>query len=122
MCGDSTDAECVKALMGGQMADMVFTDPPFGNDLGYGRGQLGERRIKNDENTIVLENCFNPINQFLKNNTHCLVWIQWRTFSILEKAFKKFKLRTVVIWDKKQAGLSGGGFAEQYEMLCVFLK
>jgi DNA modification methylase len=30
MCGDSTDPECVKALMGGQMADMVFTDPPYG--------------------------------------------------------------------------------------------
>ena len=34
MCGDSTDSECVKALMGGQLADMVFTDPPYNVAIG----------------------------------------------------------------------------------------
>lgn len=111
-----------KNLWGGGKADMIFTDPPFGNNLGYGRGQLGERRIANDEDTSILYNFFHPMDSALKNDTHCLVWIQWRTFSELEKAFEKYKLRTVVIWDKMQAGLSGGGFAEQYEMLCVFIK
>ena len=122
MCGDSTSAEDVARLMDGEKADMCFTDPPFGNDLGYGRGQLGERRIANDEDTDILYKVFGTIDAALKNDTHCLVWIQWRTFSELEKAFEKYKLRTVVVWDKMQAGLSGGGFAEQYEMCCVFIK
>ena len=122
MCGDSTDADAVAKLMNGEQADGVLTDPPFGNDLGYGRGQLGERYIANDSDTKVLSSFFAPLDSVLKNNTHCLVWIQWRTFSTLEKAFEKYKLRTVVIWDKMQPGLSGGGFAEQYEMMCVFIK
>ena len=122
MCGDSTSADDVAKLMNGEQADGVLTDPPFGNDLGYGRGQLGERYIANDSDTKVLSSFFAPLDSVLKNNTHCLVWIQWRTFSTLEKAFEKYKLRTVVIWDKMQPGLSGGGFAEQYEMMCVFIK
>jgi DNA modification methylase len=121
MCGDSTDSKTVQKLMNGTKADLVLTDPPFGNDLGYGRGELGHRFILNDSTTKVLEEMFTPIDESLKEDTHCLVWIQWRTFSILEKAFSKYKLKTVVVWDKKQPGL-GAGLAEQYEMLCVFIK
>ena len=34
MCGDSTDANAWKALMDGEKADMVFTDPPYGVAIG----------------------------------------------------------------------------------------
>lgn len=34
MCGDSIDLEQVKTLMGGAVADMVFTDPPYGVAIG----------------------------------------------------------------------------------------
>lgn len=129
MCGDSLSIEDVETLMkdytsnrGAVRVDMVLTDPPFGNDLGYGRGQLGERRILNDDDCHVLSGFFPSVDKVLKDNTHCLVWVQWRTFKELAESFLKYKLRTVVIWDKGQAGLSGGGFAEQYEMLCVYLK
>jgi len=33
VCGDSTDKQTVEYLMGGDKADMVFTDPPYGMDL-----------------------------------------------------------------------------------------
>jgi DNA modification methylase len=33
MCGDSTDRAQVEALMGGEKADMVYTDPPYGMSL-----------------------------------------------------------------------------------------
>lgn len=33
MCGDSTDPEAFELLMGGERADMVFTDPPYGMKL-----------------------------------------------------------------------------------------
>jgi ParB-like chromosome segregation protein Spo0J len=39
MCGDSTSIESVEALMAGQKADMVFTDPPYGMSYGGGRAQ-----------------------------------------------------------------------------------
>lgn len=126
ICGDATDTATVQKLMAGTKADLVLTDPPFGNGVtgsdSYGRGQLGARQILGDSNTNVLNSFFEPVDAVLKTNSHCLVWIQWRTFAELEKAFANYKLRTVVVWDKKQAGLSGGGFAEQYEMLCVFIK
>jgi len=32
MCGDSTDSESVARLMGGEKADMVFTDPMYNDD------------------------------------------------------------------------------------------
>ena len=34
MCGDSTSEADVALLMDGQKADMVFTDPPYGIDIG----------------------------------------------------------------------------------------
>jgi site-specific DNA-methyltransferase (adenine-specific) len=50
ICGDSSDAELVKALMDGQTADLVFTDPPYrmeaegGSDQWVGRSaaKVGE--------------------------------------------------------------------------------
>ena len=45
MCGDSTDKQCVEALMRGQKADMVLSDPPYGmhldTDFSGAAGSLG---------------------------------------------------------------------------------
>lgn len=43
VCGDSTDLETVKKLMGGgELADMIFTDPPYGVAIGDKNKMLKE--------------------------------------------------------------------------------
>lgn len=39
LCGDATLKEHVETLMGGQLADMVFTDPPYGVNVKGGKNK-----------------------------------------------------------------------------------
>jgi len=47
MCGDSTNIEQITRLMAGEMADMIFTDPPY--NIAYEGGSKKREMIKNDE-------------------------------------------------------------------------
>jgi DNA modification methylase len=119
LCGDSTDSDQVAKLMNGEKADMVFTDPPYGNGSSgkYGRGQLGVRTILSDEN-------FDAVNDFF-NLRVCDVYVfflQWRTFkeAIQTLENNNLQLKTIAVWDKKNAGLNGaGGMSEQWEAIIV---
>jgi len=49
LCGDATKREDVERLMGGEKADMVFTDPPYNIDYGnIKHPKFKQRNIKND--------------------------------------------------------------------------
>ena len=115
ICGDSTEPAVIDRLMDGVKADMVFTDPPYGNGTSgkYGRGLLGVRTIAGDEDLSVF-------NEFVSimNTDKIVYFLQWRTLAesfetILNKGLR---INTVGVWDKKNAGLNGaGGISEQWE-------
>jgi len=119
LCGDSTDSDQVAKLMNGEQAELVFTDPPYGNGSSgkYGRGQLGVRTILNDDTFECVNDFFN-----LRICDAYVFFLQWRTFkeAIQTLENNELELKTIAVWDKKNAGLNGaGGMAEQWEAIIV---
>ena len=128
LCGDSTNPEDVARLMGGEKADMVFTDPPYGIDYSGGRTQVVQEKdygkIMND--TLQGEDLGNLICNVFKFNKGgadvyicCSPIMQKPFLDYLEKECKE--LNAVIVWDKKTAGLGYMAYRRQCEFI-LFIK
>jgi DNA modification methylase len=116
LCGDSTDAGDVGRVMGGEKADLIWADPPFGiNYTGHGSSVDGKANkfiaIANDDK--ILSGWFIPARALYLKTT-------WKTLAEWENEAAKFgPVKSKIVWDKCShvAGDVMGGYATQSEII-----
>jgi DNA modification methylase len=121
LCGDSMVITDVERLMGGEKADMVWTDPPYGVNFqsGMSKGGTATRfdKLKNDD---VILDVMPVIEIVLRNDGAAFVWTSHQVYPQWREQFEPIYKGTI-IWHKPGGGIGDlkGNYAADYEM-CLF--
>jgi DNA modification methylase len=130
-CGNALDRRAYGALMDGERADLVFTDPHYngpidGHACGLGAirhrdfamavGEMGEEEFT----AFLTEACSLLASNSVEGAIHFLC-MDWRHLRELLAAGGEvyFELKNICVWVKHNAGM-GSFYRSQHELVCVF--
>lgn len=130
ICGDALMPETYQALMQGQKAHMVFTDPPYNVPIDGHVG--GKGKIKHREFAMASgEMSPDEFTQFLSQNFQCLkessldgslhyICMDWRHMHEILNAGQTYtELKNLCVWMKDNGGM-GSLYRSQHELVFVF--
>ncbi|MFZ4760974.1 MAG: DNA-methyltransferase, partial [Burkholderiaceae bacterium] len=122
LCGDATKAQDYAALLGDELVDMTFTDPPY--NVNYANSAKDKMRGKN--RAILNDNLGEGFGQFLHDacsnilaRTKGAVYVAMSSSELdtLQSAFRRAGGRwsTFIIWAKNTFTLGRSDYQRQYE-------
>lgn len=118
LCGDATHAADVDRLMGGKVADVVFTDPPyalFGNSTGVS-GVADDKMVR-----PFFRDLFLQAQRVTKPYGHVYVCCDWHSAFVIQAMAREVDLtpKNLCVWDKGSGGI-GTMYQHGYELVWFF--
>ncbi len=122
LCGDATILTDIEKVMQGQLADMVFTDPPYNVDY----GNTAKDKMRGKDRTIMNDNLGEGFEKFLYDSCLNMISICKGAIYIcmssselhtLHEAFVKAggKWSDYLVWAKHMFTMGGSDYQRQYE-------
>jgi len=132
ICGDALQSDCYERLLGGELAQMVITDPPFNLKISdsVGRGKVRHREFKMASGemseagfTAFLETFIRQVIGHSGDGSIHYLFIDWRHLPELLGAARPLytEWKNLLVWNKTNAG-QGSFYRSKHELIAVFKK
>jgi len=119
LCGDATKREDVERVMGGAVAELMVTDPPYG--VNYEGGQVNKSKreeIHGDSDTSIFKDAFSVAIVAVPAGA----WYVWHADRHAEPVYAAiresgFDIRALIIWNKLKAhyGAPSAHYCQKHE-------
>jgi len=131
LCGNALDGDSYAAVLAGQKAQLIFTDPPYnvaiaGNVSGLGKHKhrefaMASGEMSQAEFTNFLSNAFQRLQDASRDGSIHFICMDWRhTGEVLTAANGTYsELKNLCVWTKTNAGM-GSLYRSQHELVFVF--
>jgi DNA modification methylase len=131
ICGDARDPQALAKLLGGDEADMIFTDPPYNVPVDGHVGGLGKVKhrefafasgeMSEAEFTTFLREALAPAAARCREGAIAYVCMDWRHMRELLAAGDAVfhELKNLCVWNKTNAGM-GSFYRSKHELVFVW--
>ena len=131
ICGDARDPFAYSALMGGEQADLIFTDPPYnvpidGHVTGLGKVRHREFSMAAGEMSRgafidFLKTSLGAMADVAKDGAIAFVCMDWRHVGELTAAGSLVftELKNLCVWNKTNGGM-GSFYRSKHELVFVY--
>jgi DNA modification methylase len=129
-CGDASDVESLRRLMGENRADMLFSDPPYNRAISeiVGRGAIkhreflfGSGEMSDAQFSTFCRNWMASAARFCANGSLAYICMDWRHLAQMQVAGSEVftELKNIIVWVKTNAG-QGSLYRSQHEFILLF--